>query len=327
MISDIHMAFSSLAGHVGRFRWQRLIATIATCLVAAAPARAQQPLSPENLTIEKIADGYGITEGPIWHPAGYLLFVDVNASRIYKWTPEKGVEVYRDSTGRANGIGIDADGQLVVAQRDRRLSRFTADGREVLLADRYQGKRLNSPNDIAMKSDGTVYFTDPTFGVRKEDAELTHKGVYRYLRNGTLELLASDLNMPNGLAFSPDERRLYVNDSAEHHMRVFDVNADGTLANGRVFATLKDETKTGDPDGMEVDKQGNVYSAGPGGVWIFAPDGTLKQRIPIPEEHTTNLAWGGPDGRTMFVTAVSRAGDKFVGRVYRVRSSASTGGR
>jgi sugar lactone lactonase YvrE len=294
---------------------------------AAAPRPAASGARPraivESPVVRKVATGLGLAEGPLWHPAGYLLLVDVTASRILKWTPGTGMTVVRDSTGRANGLGVTADGTLYLAQRDRRLSRMAPDGSIALVAERYQGKRLNSPNDVAIRSDGTVYFTDPTFGVRPADAELGFKGVFRVLRDGTLQLLASDFNMPNGIAFSPDESRLYVNDSAEGHTRVFDVKGDGTLANGRVFATMHDTTKAGDPDGLETDREGNVYSAGPGGVWVFAPSGALVGRIAIPEEHTTNLAWGGSDQRTLFVTAVSRAGSGFVGSLYEVRAPSS----
>lgn len=296
-----------------------LLCVIVTWGCASGPTPGQAtPPTPE---VEKVVDGLGLTEGPIWHRDGYLLFVDVTASRIHRWSPQSGLAVVRDSTGRANGIAIDAAGDLIVAQRDRRLSRIARNGAIVLLAERYQGKRLNSPNDLVIRSDGSVYFTDPTFGVRPDAAELGFRGVFRLGVDGSLHLLASDFTMPNGIAFAPDEKRLYVNDSAEGHMRVFDVAPDGSLTNGRVFATLKDTTHEGDPDGLDTDGAGNVYSAGPGGVWVFAPNGALRYRIAIPEEHTTNLAWGDADGRTLYVTAVSRIPGGFSGKVYRVRSA------
>lgn len=286
---------------------------------ACARSAAQTPAPTTGLKVEKLVDSLGLLEGPIWHPDGYLLFVDVSGSRIHRWSPSGGLAIVKDSTGRANGIAIDASGNLILAQRDRMVSRLSRDGKLTLLAEQFEGKRLNSPNDLAMRSDGTVYFTDPTFGVRPNQAELGFKGVFRLHPDGRLEVLARDFNMPNGIGFSPDQKRLYVNDSGEHHMRVFDVAADGTLRNGRIFAVIKDSTLTGDPDGLEVDSQGNVYTAGPGGVWVFAPDGTLMRRIEIPVEHTTNLAFGDDGERTLYVTAVARVPGGFSGKLYRVQ--------
>jgi gluconolactonase len=181
------------------------------------------------------------------------------------------------------------------------VSRTEPDGRVVALAERYEGKRLNSPNDIVVKSDGVIYFTDPPYGVKPEQRELTFQGVYRLAAAGALTLLADDFERPNGLAFSPDEKVLYVDDSARKHVRAFDVNPDGTLANGRLFADMK-STAQGSPDGMKVDERGHVYVTGPGGTWIFDPAGRHLGTLVTPEI-PANCAFGAEDRRTLFITA------------------------
>ena len=178
------------------------------------------------------------------------------------------------------------------------------------MADRYEGQRLNSPNDLAVKSDGSIYFTDPPYGISKEQEELGFYGVYRLGNDGKLTLLVKDLVMPNGIAFSPDEQKLYVNNSEAGYIGVFDVKSDGTVTNERVFAELKDASQSGVPDGLKVDLEGNVYSTGPGGVWILSPSGKLLGRISVPET-ATNLAWGECDRNTLYI-----AGSK---SLYRIR--------
>jgi gluconolactonase len=182
------------------------------------------------------------------------------------------------------------------------LSRTEANGKVVTLVDRYQGKKLNSPNDLAVKSDGSIYFTDPPYGIEAKQEELGFYGVYRLAPDGKLTLLAKDMIRPNGIAFAPDESKLYVSDSQENYIRVFDVKPDGTVSNGRIFAELKDPSQPGTPDGLKVDTQGNVYSPGAGGLWIFSPAGELLGKIAVPEV-VTNLAWGESDRQTLYITA------------------------
>ncbi|MDJ0693312.1 SMP-30/gluconolactonase/LRE family protein [Mastigocoleus sp. MO_188.B34] len=256
-----------------------------------------------NSQVEKIAEGFKFTEGPLWHPDGFLLFSDIPADTIYQWKPGEKARVFRRPSGNANGNTFDKQGRLISGEHgNRRVSRMGKNGKVVTLASKYQGKRLNSPNDLAVKSDGSIYFTDPPYGIKSEDEELGFYGVYRLAPDGKLTLLVKDFVRPNGIAFSPDESKLYVNDSDQGHIRVFDVKPDGTLTNGSIFAQQKDKTKEGVPDGMKVDIKGNVYSTGPGGVWVFSPTGELLGVIEVPEP-PANLAWGGEDYKTLYMTA------------------------
>lgn len=264
-------------------------------------------LVSQTSNVEKLAGGFKSAEGPVWDPRGFLLFSDISANTIYKWTSGK-VSVFRYPSGYANGNTLNGQGRLVTAQHSRRVTRTEKSGTVVTLADRYQGKRLNSPNDVVVKSDGNIYFTDPRYGIKKQQEELGFYGVYRLSPDGsTLTLLAKDFAGPNGLAFSPDEKKLYVNDSDKQHIRVFDVKSNGTLTNGRIFADLKLSSQYGVPDGMKVDVQGNVYCTGSGGVnglkgvWIFSPTGKLLRKIITPE-FAKNLAWGDKDYKTLYIT-------------------------
>jgi sugar lactone lactonase YvrE len=256
-----------------------------------------------NTQVEKVAEGFKFTEGPVWHPDGFLLFSDIPANTIYKWQPEQKTEIFRQPSGNANGNTLDRSQRLISAEHgNRRISRTEKDGQIVTLASHYQEKPLNSPNDLAIKSDDSIYFTDPPFGIEPEQEELGFSGVYRLAPDGTLTLLIKDFVRPNGIAFSPDEKKLYVNDSEKGHIRVFDVNPDGMLANGKVFAKLKPPSEEGAADGMKVDIKGNVYSTGSGGVWIFSPNGELLGIIKTPEP-PANLAWGDSDYQTLYITA------------------------
>jgi gluconolactonase len=262
-----------------------------------------QEIRDDNAQVEKLASGFEFIEGPVWHPQGFLLFSDIPANTIYQWRPNKKSNIFRRPSGNANGNTLDREGRLLTAEHsNRRVSRTEKDGTIVTLASRYEGKRLNSPNDLVVKSDGSIYFTDPTYGIKPEQKELGFSGVYRLAPDGRLTLLVKDFVAPNGIAFSPDQKKLYVNDSEQNHMRVFDVKPDGTLENGRIFAELKDASKQGVPDGMKVDKQGNIYSTGPGGVWVFSPAGNLLGKIEVPET-AANLAWGERDSKTLYITA------------------------
>jgi len=262
-------------------------------------------LFPPDAALERVAEGFKFIEGPVWHPDGFLLFSDIPADTIYQWEPNGELTVFRQPSGKANGNALDDQNRLITGEHDnRRVSRTEADGVIITLADRYNGKRLNSPNDLALHSDGSIYFTDPPYGIKSEQEELGFYGIYRLAPDGELTLLNDEMIRPNGITFSPDETQLYVNDSQEGYIQVFDVGEDGTLANGRRFAELKDPDLSGVPDGMKVDNEGNVYSTGPGGVWIFSPDGERLGIIQVPET-AANLAWGDRDRRTLYITATS----------------------
>lgn len=249
--------------------------------------------------VEKISTGYTFTEGPIWSPWGTLLFSDVPENKI--WEIGKETKVYLTPSGNSNGLTFDRQGRLIACEHsNRRVTRHEKDGKITILADSYNGKRLNSPNDIVVKSDGTIYFTDPSYGVDKEHQELPYKGVYRIKPDGKIELLVKDFDMPNGLCFSKDETKLYIADSSDRrHIRVFSVAKDGTLSGGEVFAKVSDN---GVPDGMRIGPEGNLYSSGPEGIWVFDPKGKHLETIPVPET-PANLAWGGKDGQTLYITA------------------------
>ena len=265
-------------------------------------------LVDETAPVARLATGCRFTEGPLWNVIGnFLLFSDIPENKIHKWDAISGMTVFRDPSGRSNGLTYDKGGHLIACEHaNRRVSRTTADGDVLTIASHYQGKRLNSPNDIVVKSDGSIYFTDPPYGLRaasgpESEKELDFQGVYRLSPNAeTLTLLVDDFDRPNGLCFSPDETLLYINDTTRMHIRAFDVQPDGTLANNRIFA--KEQGDNGKPDGMKVDRQGNVYVTGPNGIWVFAPDGTHLGVIRVPER-TANLAWGGEAWKSLFITA------------------------
>jgi gluconolactonase len=257
----------------------------------------------ETTQAERLATGFVFTEGPLWHPDGFYYFVDVRASVLYRLTPGQGHEVARDKTGGGNGTTFDLQGRLVLCEGDnRRVTRMTPDGRLEVLMDRYEGKRLNRPNDVVCKSDGSLYFTDPGLRVPLAERELPYAGVYRIGPDGTTGLVA-DFEYPNGLAFSPDERLLYVaNTRWTQYIHAIELDAGGSMVRRRIFADMSSDETDGVPDGMKVDAEGRVYCTGPGGTWVFAPDGARLGLIRTPEI-PANLAFGGPDLRTLFFTA------------------------
>lgn len=259
-----------------------------------------QQIIKEDVEPEKITSGYQFTEGPLWHSSGYLLFSDIPANTVYKWTPGEEAVEYLKPSGHSNGLAFNQDGRLLLAQHDGAVAQLTKEKELAIVVDSYEGKRLNSPNDLTVKSDGSIYFTDPPFGVSDEEKELGVNGVYRYSEDEGLQLLIDDFNRPNGIVFSPDEDRLYVNDTSTNRIRVFEVNEDGTVGSGEIFATMEADGD-GAADGMKVDTNGNLYSTGPGGLWIFSPKGKLIQQVNTPR--ITNLAWGGDRGTTLFMTA------------------------
>ena len=273
--------------------------------------------------IEKLADGFTFTEGPVWvkdENGGYLLFSDPNENTIYRWAPDGQVSVYRTKSGYtgidisqyfqpgSNGLALDNEGRLTIDEHgNRRVTRLEKNGVITVLADKYQGKRLNSPNDLVYKSDGSLYFTDPPFGLTKvyDDPrkELPFSGVFR-LKDGQLQLLTTELKGPNGLAFSPDEKYFYVDnwDVEKKVVMRYEVQPNGTLSNGRVFFDVTHVRGEIALDGLKVDREGNVYVSGPGGIWVISADGKHLGTIKGPEL-PANFAWGDPDGRTLYMTA------------------------
>jgi gluconolactonase len=253
---------------------------------------------------ERLATGFGFTEGPLWHPDGFYYFVDIRANRLFRLEPGKAPELVRDDTGEGNGTTFDLEGRLIMCEGShRRVTRMSADGRLEVLAERYEGKRLNRPNDVVCKSDGSLWFTDPDLRVPFAERELPYAAVYRIAPDGALTLMA-DCEYPNGLAFSPDERRLYVaNTRWTQYIHVFELDPDGAVVRRRIFAEMpSDDDKNGVPDGMKVDAEGRLFCTGPGGTWVFAPDGARLGIIRTPEV-PANLCFGGPDLRTLFLTA------------------------
>jgi gluconolactonase len=322
-----------------------LVLAVAVLLVGCSPAPAPAPVAethgvgsivrldpafdalvPKDAIIEKVGGGFQFTEGPLWRPDGHLWFSDVVGNVVRSITPSGQVEVLiRNSGGQSsappgsfigsNAMVADKDGFILLCQHtNRRIVRLAKDLTMTPYLEKYQGKRLNSPNDLVYKSDGALYFTDPPYGLLKQDEdpakELKFNGVFRYA-HGKLQVVVKDLTRPNGLAFSPDEKTFYVDNSDEKHkvfMR-YDVAADGTVSHGKVLADVTDVKEDGNPDGMKVDVQGNIYGSGPGGVWVYAPDGKHLGTIKTPET-PANCGWA-EDGKTLYITA--RTG------VYRIR--------
>jgi gluconolactonase len=258
----------------------------------------------DSLEVRRLATGFQFTEGPLWHPDGFWLFVDTRPNLIFRLVPGSKPEVIRENSGRSNGLTFDLQGRLIMCEgHGRRVSRMEADGSVTTVADRWQDRRLNRPNDVVGRSDGSVYFTDPGQLLDPSLREMGFNGVFRIAPNGAVAPVATDMELPNGLAFSPDERTLYVaNTRARKHIRAFDVRAGGSLTEDRVFADLSSAESEGAPDGMKVDEEGRVYCTGPGGLWVFDPSGRHLVTVPVPEV-PSNCAWGGPDHRTMLITA------------------------
>jgi len=268
--------------------------------------KAIHEIVPEEATVEQIATGFGFTEGPVWC-GDYLLFSDIPNNRIVRWcqlSEGPGVATFRTPSGNSNGLTLDKSKRLITCEHSsRRVTRTELDGSIRVVAERYQGKRLNSPNDVVVRSDGTIYFTDPPYGLKEttEWKEIPFNGVYRLAPDGELVLLMDDFDRPNGLAFSPDESVLYINDTVRGHIRAFEVNPDGSLSNGRVLIEMQG-AESGAPDGMKVDQAGNIYCTGPGGFWIIKPNGKSLGRIMLPEL-PANLAWGDSDWKSLYLTA------------------------
>ncbi len=253
----------------------------------------------------RLASGFQFVEGPVWAPAfGGLIFSDIPADRMYLWRETDGLTVFREPSRHANGNTVDAAGCLLTCEQGaRRVTRTAPDGRITVLADAFQGKRLNSPNDIAVRRrDGSVWFSDPPYGIPPEAQEQPAQQVFRLDPDGTLTVVAADFEKPNGLCFSPDEEFLYISDTFDrhHHIRRFRVRPDRSLAGGEVFAVIA----PGKPDGFRVDAAGRIWTSSGEGIWCLAPDGRLLGKILIPES-PSNCAFGGTDDRTLFITARS----------------------
>ena len=329
------------------FRLTTVIAVLGAGTLALAAGRIGTPqtakverldpginaIVPTDAKLQQVATGFTWTEGPVWIHAGYLLFADITSNSIRKVTADGTASIFLQPSGYkgsvpyggpepgSNGMTLDKQGRLTVAghaQRDVwRLESLSTNAKVTMLADSYQGKKLNSPNDLVYKSDGSLYFTDPPYGLRTQDdtdreKQLQVNGVYRIpgaLQQASgaapdrakLQLIIKDLPRPNGIAFSPDEKYLYVSDSGKEIWMKYTVQPDGSVTDGKLFGGASADTRTGGPDGIKVDRDGNLYGSGPGGVWIFSPGGKHLGTIDMPEK-MSNVAWGGADGRTLYIT-------------------------
>jgi gluconolactonase len=253
--------------------------------------------------VRKLAGDMKFTEGPVWVPrdGGYLIFSDIPADELKRWSEKDGLTTFRKPSHNTNGNILDAEGRLVSCEHSgRRLSILEADGTLHTLVDRFEGKAFNSPNDLVIAKDGAVYFTDPDYGLSGQTSEIGGNWVFRFdPKTKSLRVLAKDFDKPNGIALSPDGKRLYVADSGKpKHIRVFDVDADGGISNSRVFCTID----KGAPDGIRCDADGRVWSSAGDGVRVFDPSGKMLGTIPVPES-PANLCFGGADGKTLFMTA------------------------
>ncbi len=278
---------------------------------------AMSKIIAKDAAVEAVASGFHFTEGPVWDAdLGCLHFSDIPANTIHQWQPGSGMSVFRSPSGKSNGLTRDREGRLIVCEHaGRRVSRIDKDGNATTVASHYQGRRLNSPNDVVVKSDGAIYFTDPPYGLNPtfgvaEYPELDFAGVYRVAPDGReIAVVAADCT-PNGLAFCPDERRLYVADTEDNLVCVYEVGHDGSLSGGQVFARMSGSPLA--PDGIKVDRDGHVFVTGAGGVWVYEQGGTRLGVIPVPEL-PANLAWGEADWSTLYITARTS--------VYRVRTT------
>ena len=252
--------------------------------------------------VQKLAGDFKFTEGPVWVPddVGYLVFSDIPANELKQWTQQNGVVTYRKPSNNANGNTLDRNKQLITCEHSGRRVSIEEGSLLKPLVEESGGKKFNSPNDAVVKTDGSIWFTDPDYGLGNKPKEQEGNFVYRYdLKTKTATPVVKDFDKPNGLCFSPDEKKLYIADSGKpRHIRVFDVQKDGTLANGKVFC----EIDKGGPDGIRCDSKGRIWSSAGDGVQIFAPDGSLIGKILTPET-PANLCFGGPKGKTLFITA------------------------
>lgn len=295
-----------------RTRFISLAIAAVVVLQAEAPLRtfALNAIAPQfwelidrGAKLEKVAGGFGFTEGPVWDPRGFLYVSDEEQNYIFRLFPD-GRREKVVSLGDPDGSTFDRKQRLIdCASVLRAIIAVEPDGKYQVLADKYQGKKFNSPNDVVLGPDGALYFTDPTLDlVKGEKQELPFQGVFRLAQDGTVTLLTSELGQPNGLAFSPDGKRFYVDDSERRDIRVYDVGPNGSLHNGRVFGREDGGAKDGVPDGIRLDRKGNLFVTGPQGIWVWSPEGKHIGTIVVPEQ-PANLAWGDADSRTLYITA------------------------
>jgi gluconolactonase len=294
---------------------------LALLLITGCVASAQQSAKPKrefelrgespefwkllarDAKLETVSTGFGFTEGPVWDPKGFVYVSDEEINKIYRVYPD-GHKEELISLGDPDGNTYDFNQKLIdCASVLRAIIRIEPDGKYQVLADKFEGKKFNSPNDVVIGPDGAIYFTDPTLDlVQGEKQEIPFQGVYRLDAKGEVRLLTKELSQPNGLAFSPDGKKLYVDDSEQRNIHVYDFAADGTVSNGRIFATEATQKKGGVPDGMKVDLNGNLFVTGPEGIWIWSPEGQHLGTIVVPEQ-PANLTWGDPDYGTLYITA------------------------
>ncbi len=250
--------------------------------------------------LKKVTDGFLFVEGPVWVDNIGLLFSDIDANTIYKWNAEEGKSVYLNPSGKSNGLALDKEGRLLMAQHsERQIGRLEEDGTITTLASHYDTKQLNSPNDITVRSDGAIYFTDPPYGISSSQEELGYYGIYMLSTEGKLYLLDKSLNRPNGITLSLDESKLYVGDSEARKIFIWDIVNDSTIENKKQFAFMN---ANGYTDGMKIDKYGNLFSSGPIGIWVYRPDGECIDTIPVPGQ-TSNCNWGDDDRQTLYITS------------------------
>ncbi len=273
---------------------------------------ALDDLIPADREPRKLASGFVWSEGPVWEASTEsVIFTDFTPNRIFRWNERGGLRLLSETSGRAVGLALDHEGRIVSCEtRNRRIARYERDGSVSSLASHYLGKRLNSPNDVIVTSDGAIYFTDPYSTAMGDTRELGHNGVYRLApgdgpagAGGELTLVAA-MDRPNGLAFSPDESLLYIDDTNRQLVEAFGVGRDGSLERGRILAKLETSAGKGGADGMKVDARGNLYVTGPGGIWVLTPAGEALGLLRMPET-PANLCWGGPGLKTLFITATT----------------------
>lgn len=268
-------------------------------------ANSDEPLLNEGSEAETVTEGYQFTEGPYWHSDGYLLFSDIPANKVYKWAPGTEAEAYLDSSGHSNALKEYHDGSILLAQHTGKVSKYSKEGGFETLADSYEGKRLNSPNDMTIHSNGTIFFTDPPYGVDEENRELNFSGVYKLTPQGELTLIYDEFNRPNGIVLSPNEKFLYVNDTETGDIMEFEVDSEGNVSSSSAFASVGAASEQGAADGMAIDQKGRLYTTGPGGLHIFEASGKKIQHVEI-EHRLTNLAWGGKKLNDLYMTAPDR---------------------
>lgn len=261
--------------------------------------------------LEKVTEGFQFTEGPVWKD-GSILFSDIPANKIFKWNTKDGLSVFLEPSGNSNGLANCKDGSLLMAQHGkRRLAKLLKDGKEISLSDNFYGNKFNSPNDLAVKSDGSIFFTDPPYGIDPKEEELGYYGIFRLSSSGKIYVLDNSLRRPNGIAFSPDEKLLYVTNSETNDIYVWDVK-DSTITNKRIFAKMEPD---GFGDGMKVDKMGRLFIAATKGIWIYENNGSLLESFEVPGQ-TTNCAFGDEDGKSLYITSGNA--------VYKYRSKLTT---